>query len=77
MLKEKVILQKVDTTEKSIINELQNAKQEIVSEFKTSLSQINKEQTGESNPIFYNIGKKKQIILWTQSKNQRNFIKIK
>lgn len=72
----KVILQKVDTTEKSIINELQNAKQEIVSEFKTSLSQINKEQTGESNPIFYNIGRKNKLFYGRNQKIKEILLKL-
>lgn len=58
----KIILQKIDTTEKSITNELQNVKQEIVSELKISRSTINKGQEGEFCSIFYNIGKKNKLF---------------
>lgn len=58
----KIILQKIDTTQKSITSELQNVKQEIVSELKISRPTINKEQEGEFCSIFYNIGKKNKLF---------------
>ena len=58
----KIILQKIDTTEKSITSELQNMKQEIVSELKISNPTISIEQKGEFRSIFYNIGKKNKLF---------------
>ncbi len=58
----KIILQKIDTTQKSITNELQNVKQEIVSELKISRPTINKGQGGEFCSTLYNIGKKNKLF---------------
>ncbi len=72
----KIILQKIDTTQKSITNEMQNIKQEIVSELKISHPTISIEQKGEFRSIFYNIRKKNKLFYGRHQKIEEILSKL-
>lgn len=72
----KIIYHKIDVTEKSITNDIENAKQEIVSKFEASLSSTSKEEKGEFRPVFYNIGKKNKLFFGRNQKIQEVLSKL-